>query len=302
MGRRRRLARESIGLIARAAIRERTLWLLERGPKPFDREDTDDLHRARVSVRRLRSLLRAFRGSLPAEARELRSQLGGFGSVLGPARDLDVFIGWVREQQVPHSEPIVELLEAKRLLAYATADEAVTGDRTITLVHDLIDLSETSLTTDDEAVPVGLAAPELVRKSFKRVRTVARTALEDPTPEKLHAVRIRSKALRYLSEPLIDLYGKPAKRLAEAAESIQSILGKHHDASVWADVLAESSGPRFFDVATAFAGGRLAERIRAGGDEAVEGFEDAWETLRGKRWKRMDHALTAIACEAEWRQ
>ncbi|HZX53335.1 MAG TPA: CHAD domain-containing protein, partial [Ilumatobacteraceae bacterium] len=72
----------------------------------------------------------------------------------------------------------------------------------------------------------------LVRKPWKRLARSVK-ALQPYSPDAaFHAVRIKSKRVRYAAEAVAPVAGRDARRFAEAIAEVQSILGDYHDTSV----------------------------------------------------------------------
>jgi len=68
-------------------------------------DDPEDLHDLRVAVRRLRAILKIAAPPLDREwAESLRGELDWLGTALGPVRDLDVMLEYVRAQEASLGE------------------------------------------------------------------------------------------------------------------------------------------------------------------------------------------------------
>ena len=91
-----------------------------------------------------------------------------------------------------------------------------------------------------------------------------------------------AKRLRYASEAVAPLLGKPARDLAQAAAELQDILGEHNDAVVAARWLrGPMSNSR--SVRTAFVAGELAGLERWAAAETRDQWGAAWKRLRDRR-------------------
>ena len=89
-----------------------------------------------------------------------------------------------------------------------------------------------------EAIRCGLC------KSYKRARKALTEAQETGSPEALHEWRKRAKYHWYHSRLLRPIWSKPMRARAKAAGRLNSLLGDHHDLTVFADVL-RSDAPAF---------------------------------------------------------
>src|SRR5699024_11027564 len=89
------------------------------------------------------------------------------------------------------------------------------------------------------------ALPGLVRERFtklrRRLRSVDHAAASDERDHQLHESRKDAKKARYAAEALRPAFGKPAKTFAEGMESMQDLLGDHHDSVVVRDLLRRTA-------------------------------------------------------------
>jgi CHAD domain-containing protein len=123
--------------------------------------------------------------------------------------------------------------------------------------------------------------PGLVRKPWKLLRKSVRAVGDDPSDENLHQVRKRAKAVRYAAEAAAPVIGKPARRLAEAMENLQEVLGELHDAVVceaWLRRSGISSQP-----SQALVAGQLIERERQRQAICRRAWPKAWRKAADKR-------------------
>lgn len=247
-----------------------------------------DIHRARVATRRLRSDLKTFDVVLDPLWREhLRSELKWLGATLGEVRDRDVLFDGFSEAPAPVRQRLaVQRLDAGRRLA-----DVLTSDRYVNLVDRLHAGSE-RLHLAPGAAPEAqrLAAdalPSMVGARWRALRRLVRKADSPPSPAQLHKIRIKSKQLRYAAEAAIPAIGKPARRTASAAERVQTVLGRHHDAVAVEDWLRreftdEDPGGRVAppSPAVSFAVGRLVAEARYRREESEKIWVNAWANLR----------------------
>ncbi|MFT4174202.1 MAG: CYTH and CHAD domain-containing protein [Rhodocyclaceae bacterium] len=208
------------------------------------------IHQARVALRRLRSLVRAFAPALPAEFVDhwtpLLRELAGR---LGAARDLDVLRTAIvaplaRTGEVFDQEVASRLLnranqEADVIHAAIRADlsEAGTGVPMLSLARALYLLADTA--------PVDL--PTLAREAARHTRKVvhkrlaaAHAGADSPDTPLLHPLRIACKRLRYTLDALAPVLGdKAAQRHARQLAKAQRELGYLNDLRTAQTVLAE---------------------------------------------------------------
>src|SRR5437870_2930671 len=135
--------------IVRNAIADSVATLMRHDPGVRLGDDPEDVHRARVATRRLRSQLRTFRTLLDSEwANALREDLRWLGSGLGSVRDRQVMAQRVRSRSSALAEadapPLADLAAAPQ----AAREEArgrlvleMRSDRYIELVERLLEAS-----------------------------------------------------------------------------------------------------------------------------------------------------------------
>ena len=198
--------------------------------------DPEFIHQLRVSLRRLRSLIRLFERGLPSDFVPTWSkELGETARLLGRSRDLKVLQDQVLGPiQTETSEACLEALlgycerAAGTELEKTRASlwEARCGEQLLRFAQALHALPESS-----SGLPLNELARTGLRDLWKRAGKAFETALEAPSDEALHRLRIRLKGLRYGLEFFAPLFsGK--KRFGDyqrALSSLQERLGALND-------------------------------------------------------------------------
>lgn len=252
-----------------------------------DEGGPEAVHQARVATRRLRSDLRTFRGALDVGwTRQLRAELDWLGDVLGAARDADVLLARLTERGsampaagAPGVDEVCSALAAHRAQAHAALREALRSERHRALIERLTESARTPALTDEAARPAGSAAVSIMRASWRALERRVDSLADAPADAELHAVRIRAKRCRYAAEACAPLLGKPARRLARAAASLQDVLGELNDAVVaerWLREWAAHAG----SPPGAFAAGELAVLERAAASRARSRWPKAWRRVK----------------------
>ncbi len=238
----------AIGQVATAALRVE-IEALVGAQKP------ERIHQARVSIRRLRSVLSVFAPVLPTLTRRtLGQELNSLASRLGDAREWDVFLSETlapMEEWLPEERSLTSLRLSGAVLrekAAETALAAVSGERAADrrVSAAFMDLSLRLAAWFDAGIwpeppnadaqfwldqPLISLAQDLLGKRHRKLLKSA-NGLKNPRPEELHALRIEAKKLRYTSEFFVRLYpGKATKRYVAALARIQDILGTINDAA-----------------------------------------------------------------------
>ena len=196
------------------------------------------VHQSRVAMRRMRSNLRTFRNLFdPSWNTAFRADLAWWIGVLGAERDLQVLRHDLatRGPLVVDADaltPVLDRLDADVAAAAASAASARDSERHGRLVTEVEAVTTHLPFTPAAAGPAAAVLPRLLQRSWHDLRGAGRTARADPTDANLHKLRIRSKALRYGAETVARVDGASARKLARAAEALQTRLGEHHDSVV----------------------------------------------------------------------
>ncbi|MDA8341462.1 MAG: CHAD domain-containing protein [Actinomycetota bacterium] len=205
------------------------------------------VHQSRVAMRRMRSNLRTFRTLFdPAWNSALRADLAWWIGVLGAERDLQVLRHDVAVQgplvvDADRLAPALARLDDAVSAAAADAGTARASERHRLLVARVDGVAGQLPFTPAATGPAAEVLPRLLVRTCHDLRGAGRTARAAPTDAHLHKLRIRAKALRYGAETAARVAGKPARKVARAAEVLQTRLGEHHDAVVslaWLDSLS----------------------------------------------------------------
>jgi inorganic triphosphatase YgiF len=235
----------------------------------------EGVHQMRVAVRRLRSLLSAFKQLLPRDARRaVTDELAGLAAPLGPARNLDVFAAELLQplRRERPDEPgwgeIAAMVEQAGAEAHQRVGNEIRSARHTEAVLRLLRWFEgrgwrapqASAAPEALGSPIGAIAPDILdrrrRKVRKRSRRFARM-----TPKERHRLRIAVKKLRYTVELLRSLYPeRDVSRYAKRLKPVQDELGHANDIRVAYGLVIELGRRTEETGAFAEAGGQLLER------------------------------------------
>lgn len=246
-----------------------------------DPKDSESLHDFRVSVRRLRSLLRAYEPWMRrSAAKKVQRALRELGRATNAGRDAEVHIAWLERQRDRLRRRdraglnwLLRKLRRIKRSSYLKARRVVRGDfqRAETLLRKRLpqDASGTP-------VPFGAAVGTLLEAHAGDLKAKLSSVRSADDEEHAHQARISAKRLRYLLEPLTDVLDD-AKGNVKQLKRLQDILGELHDMHVLADTLRSA----LQDVA--------AEKTRRMHDLAVEG-----RMAEVERERRRDERLGLI--------
>lgn len=281
-----------LGDIVAAAIRDgvarlvRNEALIRKSERPLAKRNPEAVHQARVATRRLRSDLRTFRGALDSDwVASTRSELGWLGGVLGAARDADVLLERLtgRGRELPASSAagareVRWALVGRRAEAYAALQEGLNSARYGALTERLAEATRAPPLVGEADRPASAALPAIVRHAWRTLDRRSRSLADEPSDAELHAVRIEAKRCRYAAEACAPLLGKPARKLARAAEALQEVLGELSDAIAaeqWLEEWAQHANSR----SGAFAAGELAALERTAARRVRSRWPKAWNRV-----------------------
>ncbi|MEO3472094.1 CHAD domain-containing protein [Roseomonas sp. CAU 1739] len=255
----------------------------------------EPVHQTRVALRRLRSVFRVFRAATDcAVLRAIDVQMRDVLTVLGPARDWDVFLGGIIreiERAFPEEKRIAALrraAEAQRREAYG-AVLAMLGGASWRLL--MIDATAMLLARPWReaaepprlamlATPVAEFGRAVMDRRWHRMRR-AGGDFEGLDAEALHELRLDGKRMRYAAEVFAPVFGaKAGRRFLRRVAALQEGLGLANDAAVARGLAARlaktGDGGRAWAVGVVE--GWSEARVAATRGDAL----DAWRRLHGK--------------------
>jgi CHAD domain-containing protein len=198
--------------------------------------DVRALHRTRVASRRLREILPVLQLK-PAVADRLGRRLKNVTARLGPVRELDVLLQLVEEMLESGRH------DAQVLRRVATAMAAECRDARAHLVAKLPTDELERIARKLEKIAGGLREHKPSREwrwavdaRVSRRAATLRRAMDDAgsiyLPERLHAVRIALKKLRYALEVASESAGGKSTPDIRTLKRHQDLLGRLHDVQV----------------------------------------------------------------------
>ncbi len=209
----------------------------------------ESVHAARVASRRVREALALMQASQTAvNTRKLLRRVRRVTRVLGRVRELDVGGSVLDEMAQAHPEIMGEVQTAKGWLAETRHGRAQAfgniGGRFQHKLERTLYAKLEQLANEAELHWQPAIAAQVARRR-RRVLRASEAAGSIYVPERLHAVRIAVKRLRYAVELAAELNGSNAKRLLASLRQIQGVLGRMHDLQVLMGHLQELDRSRF---------------------------------------------------------
>jgi len=208
-------------------------------------QSLEALHQVRVSLRRLRSALAAFKDFIPtAQRKALNQEAKWLLKQLGPARDLDVFVQELAAPvtgQLSHSTALVQLMRAARRAqeaAHVQAGKALKGARARRLAArlDAWISGRGWRNADARHDARKTQALDFARRNLNRRIAKVREAYGDVealSVDQRHELRIALKKIRYALEFFNQLLPvKRAGRLGTLIKALQDSLGHLNDLQV----------------------------------------------------------------------
>ncbi|MBV8412624.1 MAG: CHAD domain-containing protein [Alphaproteobacteria bacterium] len=233
--------------------------LMAHQPVVLHGDSQEGVHRMRIDVRRLRSLLVLFEPFLEAHAAgHFEDELRRLGQVLGAARDWDVFLEETLPRTVDGAADLVlarslrELASQRRHSAHQAAKKAL-----LEAPFSRFVLAMRLWTSEKGAVlkrfaprPLEDEAPAMLsrleRKVGKRLR-----ACDVDQPTSLHRLRKSLKKLRYGIQYLQSLYDGDAESYLARCNALQKRLGNINDLGTFTRLAEELAQGTRLDLAPA---------------------------------------------------
>jgi CHAD domain-containing protein len=263
------------GDVVTSYVAEQLETMLRYDPR-VRRAEYDSVHKMRVAVRRIRSILRSAARLLdPGRIPGLEAELKWLAGELGEVRDLEVLRERFAARFAELGEPLplwMTALDAKERLAYDRLNHTLIGDRYFALLDAIEAFVTDPPLTERASRKARKAVPALVAGAWRRVarRHAELEEAEDPD-EARHRTRKAAKRARYTAEAARPVLGESARSLAVQAGKVQEVLGAYQDSVIARERLAElSAGEREETVE------RLIEVERRAADRALDDAHAVW--------------------------
>lgn len=220
----------------------------------LDGKDREALHKARVGIRRMRAVLRAFRKPLkPTSAARIDRDLQHLNAVLGDVRDLDVWIdlltGKTLQQQLatrPYGMRYIDHQVALRRLQQATVRRHLGGASFAALqvrIGRLLRIELPQLALTSPAGSLGLYSRLVLAKNLRQALDLAHFR-HARSLEKLHRLRIALRRVRYLGAAFAEILGPSVGALVKRIHGVEETLGRLRDTELaFARIRREGPAP-----------------------------------------------------------
>ena len=216
--------------------------LKKRQPIAWEGLDPEGVHKMRVAIRRIRTILRAYRNVFGKQVvKPINKELRWLFKQLGEARDADVGEMAIREftadlpaDAARAAAPYTDHVRRRTIDAYANVTAVFVSER----YRKLIEAMETFIAAGPHAamqknagnLTIAEAADRDIRKSARHMIRRGDRIIAESLVEKLHRLRIEAKHLRYLLDFFSMAQPVRWKGSIVELEKLQNLLGWHQDA------------------------------------------------------------------------
>lgn len=280
--------------------------------------DIENIHRMRVTTRRLRSAFKIFRDCFPkSDYKAYTKDIRDVTRALGQARDLDVQIEILEASLPEYADPrlsagIARLHLRLKQNRLAVQSEVVEAMKTLEADETLCQITRWAAPWLDKGEKVYLYSPALLELAFSNIQTRLDELLAfdqqvriESNQTQLHDMRISAKRLRYTMETFQDFYGEPIKPFITQTKEIQDLLGAIHDADVWIAMIPVFINEEEQRITSYFGHNRPLRRLLPGlkafiadrktsRDDDYQAFLALWDKiLESETWEKLTTLISA---------
>ncbi len=215
--------------------------------------DTEFLHDFRVAIRRTRVALSQIKGVFPVDTtKKFQRDFAMLGKLSNELRDLDVYL--LKEntyrKMLPDSlrdeiNPLFVFLKNKRSKVLGDVRKRLSSREYAKVLRTwekfLAEPPKGLPTAPNATVPVLELARKRIHKRYTEILRSGAELLEEGNDERLHALRIECKKLRYLIEFFTSLFpGRKISLLIKELKTLQDNLGEFNDLCIQQAYLRKS--------------------------------------------------------------
>ena len=275
-------AGEAIGMLLRNCLNHflSNIPVLNRG------DSMEAIHQMHVAMRRLRSVFTLVDWQFPSvELDALRAESKRIASLLGEARDWDVFVESICEGPVRRfvdTPGLDHLIDAARSKAQRSHGAVMRLAKDGTLARFTLRLNlfveRRSMPGDPLSEPVIDFAMTSLNRLYRRLLRRGR-GFRSQSPVERHALRIAVKRMRYAAEFFGNLFRphSAAERYIEKAQALQNLLGQPNDKLIALKLIKTLDCAE--DAELSSAAGIAARWFAHKGDSDKLANREAWQSL-----------------------
>ena len=204
-------------------------------PRALEGIDPEGVHQMRVAMRRMRAVMRAFRGIVGDDAvSHFNRELRWLARNLGRARDADVTEQGAKNTDDVAADHYERFLEQETISAYEHLVEVLQSDRCAVLENELEQFVAAGPTEEMKEqhgnFSIAECARSFVAAALGRLLAHGDAIDADSPAKRLHKLRIETKRFRYLLDFFSTVQGEKWTETAESVKKLQDVLGEHQDA------------------------------------------------------------------------
>lgn len=217
-------------------LHRRVSTLLEAMPAAQAGDETS-VHQARVASRRLREALPVAGADAHDAVRRALKQVRRVTRALGPVREIDVALGHLAEfaargVSAPSAVGQVQrALERERHRRRREMLDALSPGRLQKLEQKLASFGAAAPSADSRAAALAEAERRVVERALRLAEAIERAGAIY-LADRLHAVRVAVKKLRYALEIQRELRRSRATARIRQLKEVQELLGRLHDLEI----------------------------------------------------------------------
>jgi CHAD domain-containing protein len=292
-------ADEPISGVARQIIFSLAARLEQYEPDLSVETSVTAVHESRKTTRRMRTALDLFEPYFKKRLlRTYRRRARKFMRRLGRSRDIAVFLlkleefvvesgdtGRLSEEELLALNGLAVYWQSQQDKADARVRRTLATGKYRRLLDDLLafgrgDIGKTTPAGDQMPVKARYITPVMLYGKLGRVRATG-DQLGELQPERLHALRITCKELRYTLEFFEGMLGPSAGECIDAVKRMLTHLGDVNDARVHLEMLAKMQEPELAEATDLYR-----SVIEAQLQQLQESFPSLWAELDGQEWRQ----------------
>ncbi len=282
-------SQQSVSEVFQTILRHNFSYMEEWEEAANSWDDIEGVHQVRVSFRRMRSALKAFRPAVPREVSgHWAEEMRWCANQLGLARDMDVFIDeglgvMVGLLPLPGEEEMAALARHHRAIAYENVRVMMHSDRYADFKKGFsawldsqgwLNEELTNKQRDRVESNIILFARKILDKQERQVLG-AGTHVDRESAESMHQLRIECKELRYITEFFSPIFSGMDEFVVRM-KGLQNLLWVLNDVNVMQQLLEILFTEEQDLKALQYAGGLVGWRTRQY-HEIKNTFDEHWD-------------------------
>jgi CHAD domain-containing protein len=220
-------------------------------PAVLTQNDDEELHRYRVALRKMHSILHEFRRCMDKDIYTLlKYELKAMLAPTNALRDMDVFLADMtgyRDRLKPKKQKGIEDVQAQlkkvRQKDFEGVKKFVKSAEYVAILSVINDLTkEDKFYTACSQNRIETVLKNLMAARYKSIRKEAKKLTKSSAPTAFHALRLSVKKLRYLTDTFAHHFPKePYASVSDTLRTLQTRLGRLQDIHIQTDRILQGS-------------------------------------------------------------